>query len=586
MNNLESPKEFRLKNGSKVMNYIKRFSATEKTIFAFFVILACFSALAMAGMVSDLFSVQIPKNGGSFREGVIGLPHNINPVLATTEADRDISNLVYSGLMKYQDGNLEKDIAESYSISEDGLSYIFTLKPDIHFHDGTSITAEDVAFTIQKIQNSAIKSPRRADWNDISIEIISSREIKFTLKQPYRPFIYNTTVGIIPKHIWNNLSDDQFIFSQYNIEPIGSGPYKYKSITKNAEGIPEEYNLTANNKYYGKRAYIDNITFVFFSDYEKAILALEKGTIDSLASVSASDAKKLSDNLKEGYSIISTPLPRIFGLFFNQNNNEVLADKYVRQALNVAVDRENIIKEVLNGFGTSIHGPFPFDKEEEKSVFNIKADIQTAEAILNKGGWTKNPNTGIFEKKGPKNTIQILSLSIYTADTPDLKQTAEMVKDAWTTLGVKVTVKIFDSSELYQNIIRPRKYDVLLFGQLIGKDRDVYAFWHSSQRNTPGLNVAMYANSNADQIIEAIRRDDVDNTKKGNYTELSNIIKNDVPAVFLYSPDFIYISKTNLKNTKNGGFEIKNITIPSDRFNSINNWYIQTEKVWKIFANN
>lgn len=528
--------------------------------------------------VNDHFMVSIPKSGGELHEGLIGLPHMINPVLAITDVDRDITSLVYSGLMKYDGENLTTDLAESFKVSEDGLTYTFILRPNIYFHDGNQLTTEDVSFTIQKTQDIELKSPRRSDWNNVTVNILSPREIQFILKQPYSPFLTNTTLGIIPKHIWNNITNDQFVFSKYNIEPIGSGPYKLKSVTKDDTGIPKEYNLIASNDYYNSKAYIDNIIFTFFPDTDKALLALEKGTIQSIASLSPKQTQTIST---ENYNIISTPLPRIFGAFFNQNNNPVLADKIVRQALDLSIDKNQIINSVLNGYGLDIYGPLPYGLSTTTSNKNQKPNLELARSILEKSGWVKNTSTGIYEKKGPKNTIQILSFDLVTADVPDLKLTAQIIKESWAQLGVKIEVRIFDTSDLYQNIIRPRKYDILLFGQLIGKDRDLYAFWHSSQRNSPGLNVSMYTNSKADDILESIRTSGNRNTNQSKYNTLEQIIKNDIPAVFIYSPNFIYVLPKTIKNDLQNNI---NITNPSDRWNSITNWYINTEKVWPYFA--
>ncbi len=584
MNTIEPKKEFYFKSGSKVMNYIRHFSMTEKTIFGILVAIAGITAFLMIIEVSNLFMITIPRDGGSLREGMVGLPHMINPVLAITDVDRDITSLVYSGLMKYSGKDLVTDIAESYNISDDGLTYTFKLRPKIYFHDGAELTTADIAYTIQKVQNVALKSPRRADWNNVTVNVISSREIQFVLKQAYSPFITNTTLGILPKHIWNNISDDQFVFSDYNIQPIGSGPYYVKSVSKDNGGIPTEYNLAVSKKYYKKRAHIDNITFVFFSDEEKAFLALEKGNIESIASLSPEQAKKLDTQL---FNLIKTPLPRIFGVFFNQNSNPILAEKTVRQALDLSVDRQDIINNALHGFGSAIDGPLPFDNSVST---NKKSNTELAKSILEKSGWVKNASTGVYEKKGAKNTLQVLTFDLMTADTEDLKLTAQILKDSWTKLGAKVEVKIFDPSELYQNIIRPRKYDALLFGQLIGKDRDLYAFWHSSQRNAPGLNVAMYTNSKADTILDFIRTNGDQKINQEKYKEFEKIIKNDVPAIFIYAPDFIYVLPKTIKNSLVDNFDatkiISNITNPLDRWNSVTDWYINTEKVWKIFKSN
>lgn len=571
-------KEFRFKSGKSILSYINLFSATEKVIFGILVIITGITAILMVSKINSYFTIEIPGYGGEIREGVIGLPRTINPVLAVTDVDRDISSLVYSGLMKYSGNILVPDLAKSYKISDDGLNYTFTLKDNLHFQDGNKLTADDIVFTIQKIQDPALKSPRRADWMNITATSTSPTEVRFTLKQPYSPFLNNTTVGILPKNIWHNVSNEQFIFSEFNIDAIGSGPYKKDSISRDVNGIPTTYSLKSWRGYYEKKAYVDKVTFYFFADADKALSSLENGTIDSIASIPSDYAKKLSTNKSESYKVLSTPLPRIFGVFFNQNQNPVLADKVVRQALNMSVDRVAIIESILDNYGIAIDGPLPFIKTtaEASTTYNIAV----ARSLLEKNGWKKSITTGIYEKKNSKNVVQVLSLNIFTADTPDLKQAAEMIKKSWTTLGVQVNVKIFESSDLYQNIIRTRKYDALLFGELIGKDHDIYAFWHSSQMNYPGLNVAMYANSKVDKLLEDIRSVNNADLKADKYNELNKLITSDIPAIFLYSPDFTYITSKSLR-----GINLENVTIPSDRFNSIEDWYVTTEKVWKIFSN-
>ena len=210
-------KELRIKRGSHILEYIRAFSATEKAIFGVCVLIALYTSLMLLSSVNTYFMTDIPAHGGELREGMIGLPRTINPIFALSGTDRDISTRVYSGLMKYQGDTLVGDIAKSYNVSSDGLTYSFVLRTDVQFQDGTRLTADDVAFTIQKIQDAALKSPHRSDWLNVGVKVTSPSEIQFILKQPYSPFLANTTIGIIPKHIWGGVSDDQFIFSQYNI---------------------------------------------------------------------------------------------------------------------------------------------------------------------------------------------------------------------------------------------------------------------------------------------------------------------------------------------------------------------------------
>ena len=577
MNDTPLPKELRFKRGSHILGYMRQFSATEKFIFGALAIVAFVTAIMMAANVNAYFSTTIPAYGGELREGVVGLPRTVSPVLAITDVDRDLSSLVYAGLTRYDGTSIVPDIAKSWTVSDDGLTYSFMLRPNVRFQDGTLLTADDVAFTIQKVQDSALKSPHRADWSNVTVQEISPSEIHFILKQPYSPFLTNTTIGIMPKHIWANVSTDQFIFSQYNISPIGSGPYKISSVINDKGGIPTEYRLSTWSGYYGTVPYISSVTFKFFGDDGKALAALDSGVIDSLSSIAPADAARLATDSAQAYKVLSAPLPRIFGVFFNQSQAPALADKNVRTALDMSVDRNAIVKAVLSGYGVPIDGPLPTGFPGADTQPAGGADISGAQALLEKNGWKKNA-AGIYEKKTGKIT-QDLAFDIYTADTPDLKQAAQLVQKSWLAMGAQVTVKVFEPSDLYQNVIRTRKYDALLFGELIGKDRDLYAFWHSSQRNAPGLNVALYANSAADKLLESIRATGDDATRNAQYAQFEKMIQTDVPAVFLYVPDFTYVVPKALHD-----ISLNTITVSADRWDSISSWYLATENVWKIFA--
>lgn len=523
---------------------------------------------------------EIPANGGELREGELGLPRTINPVLAVSDADRDISSLVYAGLVKYDNGDIVPDIARSWTISGDGLTYDFILKQGVKFRDGAALTADDIAFTIEKIQDPALKSPRQADWANVTVKEISPTEIQFVLKQAYSGFLSNTTIGIIPKHIWNSVSDDQFIFSQYNIDPVGAGPYKEDSIARDGGGIPTSYSLVPWGGYEGAIPHIGKITFCFFQNENSAISALNTGSIDSLPSIDSAEAAKLASNSAENYTVLQAPLPQIFGVFFNQSQAPVLADPNVRKALDMATDRTAIVKAVLYGYGTPAYGPLPASLSvgsAGQSSASSTTGVAGAQALLEKNGWRKN-SVGIYEKKS-KTSSTTLSFDIYTADSPDLVAAANMLKSQWGTLGAQVDVQVFEQADLYQNVIRARKYDALLFGEQIGKDRDLYAFWHSSQRNAPGLNVALYANSKVDAVLADIRSAATTTAVSADYAKLDQLIRADAPAVFLYSPDFIYAVPKDLR-----GIALQSVVIPSDRWSSIDGWYLETEKVWSMFA--
>ncbi len=556
-----------------IRSLISSFSITEKILFACISIICIISGLILLYTLNKSFLVEVPDYGGSITEGIVGSPRFINPILAISDADRDLTSLVYSGLMKAtSDGGLHPDLAQEYSISEDGLIYTFTLKKTAVFHDGTPVTADDVEFTVQKAQDAFLKSPRRSNWDGVKVEKIDEHTVRFTLKQAYSPFIQNTTLGILPKHIWKNVDTESFPFSTFNTKPVGSGPYSVDSFATNASGLPTTYTLHAFKKYSLGRPYIDTLVLKFYTNEKNLLDGFENGDVESINSISPQNVALLSTS---NARTITQPLPRVFGVFFNQNENPVLVNKEVRLALDRVIDKNQIIQEVLVGYGQALNGPL-HTNTTDRTETTPEERLSDARAILEKAGWAFN-DQGVYEKKTGKDT-EILSFSISTSDAPELKALAQNIQTRWQQLGARVEVKIFEVGDLNQNIIRPRKYDSLLFGEVLGRDLDVYPFWHSSQRSDPGLNIALYANPKTDKLLEDYRKTTDETIKKKYLSSFETEIKNDTPAVFLYAPYFIYITPTRVKNITLG-----QLTISGERFLNVHEWYINTNDVWKFF---
>ena len=568
-------RHFDIPQVSQVEAVIKKFSFAEKIVFWFFGIFLTLGTLGILNTINESFMIEVPAKGGEITEGCVGLPRFVNPLLAISNADNDVVSLVYSGLMKTDlDGDLIPDLAEEYNISDDGLVYTFKIRDDAFFHDGAPVTAEDIEWTIKLSLDNLIKSSKRANWDGIKTEIIGSKEIRFTLKTPYSPFLENTTLGILPKHIWGQMALEQFAFSEFNVQPIGSGPYKIIGVKKNSSGIIEEFDLKAFDKYTLGEPYITNLKIKFYPNEESLVNGYKKGEVKNINSISPEIAKELEKNKTK---IKKIPLPRIFGVFFNQNQNQIFADTNVRKALNISLDKEKIVNQVLNGYGIPINNPVPntskyFDSSIKKEEYNLEKGIE----ILEKDSW-KLRESGVREKTVKKKTTQ-LSFTISTSDAPELKAVANLLKEDWEKLGAKVTIKIFEIGDLNQNTIRPREYDCLLFGEIIGRDMDLFAFWHSSQRNDPGLNIAMYANTTVDKLLEETRSINDEKKRSEKFEKIQQEIIKDTPAVFVYSPEFIYVMPDEIKN-----LSLNQITTPAERFLDIHNWYIKTNSLWKIF---
>ncbi len=571
-------REWHLGPLERIMNIVRSFSLTEKTLFVIFSIVFIFSGLTLLYKVNKSFLVEVPDYGGSLTEGVVGSPRFINPLLASSDTDRDLTSLIYSGLMKIDDqGKLVPDIAESYTVSEDELNYVFKLKNNITFHDGKKLTADDVVFTIEKAQDPELKSPREANWIGVKIEKIDDTTVSFTLKQAYAPFLQNTTLGILPKHIWNDATIEEFPFSQYNIKPVGTGPYKVESVSQNDSGLPKEYRLVSFGKYALGKPFITNINIKSYTNEKEIITAYKNGDIESLHSISPKQLPNLDVGKDE---ILLSPLPRIFGVFLNQNVAGVFVYKEVREALDMSADKKAIIDEVLDGYGQVIDSPVPVKEiSNNTNTEDINIRVEKAKELLTKNGWKQNSG-GIFEKKDKKGTVR-LSFSISTGNAPELKEAAYLLQKQWQLIGANVEVKIFEIGDLNQNIIKPRKYDALLFGEIVGRDMDIYPFWHSSGRLSPGLNIAMYANVKADKLLENIRKTSDESEKQTYIDSFNKEIKNDIPAIFTYSPYFIYVIPKKVQNVNLGL-----LTNPGERFVDVHKWYIETNNVWEIFKRN
>lgn len=564
------------------MDYLKKiissFGLTEKTIFIILSAILVVSSFSLLNKLNSYLVATVPAHGGSLTEGVIGSPRFINPLLELSDADRDLTYLVYSGLMRATaSGDLIPDLAQSYTISDDGLTYTFKLRPGAYFQDGKKVTADDIEYTVKMAQDVSLRSPKRNSWIGVETEKINDAEIVFKLKQPYSPFLENTTLGILPKHIWNSASTDEFPFSSFNTEPIGSGPYKITNIKRNSSGIPVNYELKAFNKYALGEPFITTLNFYFYQNEKDLSDAYQAGKIDSTNSLTSQGLDILKDKKTNSEKI---SLPRIFGLFFNQNQNKVFLNKEVRTALNMTVDKDRIVSEVLNGYGQTISGPIPngiiTEPAKNTKAYNKEEAIAEAKNILTKAGWKFNATSTVWEKKVSKNETQKITFSISTSNTTDLKKVADILKEDWALLGVPVEIQTFDASDLNQSVISQRKYGSLLFGQIVGRSLDLFAFWHSSQRNA-GYNMAMYTNSKADALLEEARQisDKEDRLKK--YALFEKEIENDIPAIFLYSPEFTYIIPPKVL-----GFESGLINNRSERFEEIYKWYIETDNIWKF----
>ncbi|MCK9345098.1 MAG: ABC transporter substrate-binding protein [Candidatus Pacebacteria bacterium] len=565
---------------------VKAFSHRENQIFFTAMGVLVGTVIVMLLSVSRAYTIEVPTIGGTLVEGVLNTPAHINPLLATsevgTEADRDITALIYSGLLRGSaESGFVPDLAEKYEISKNGLEYTFTLKPNLVWHDGEKITASDVVFTVKTAQDGRMKSPKRANWDGVGVEQIDDLTVRFTLKKPYGPFLENTTMGILPEHIWKTIDYNRFDTNKYNREPIGSGPYKFskiETVTKDGDEIPVSYTLKAFKSFALGKPRIETMKFVFFGNEESLLQALADGSVEAINSISAENAQKLS---QEGFRIEHTPLPRVLAVFFNQNEQPLFTDSSVRKALTLATDKQPIIDKVLFGYGVSLNSPLPpgaVGYEANADEKDRAERLTAARALLEKAGWKFDDTQKLWTKKVKKET-QTLHFELATSEATELKTVAQELKANWEELGIPVTVRVFATGDLKETIVRPRKFEALFFGQVLGQGSDPYPFWHSSQRLDPGLNITSYANTKVDKILDEARTEANNDKRATAYKNFSSEVMKDTPAIFMYAPEFLYVLPESVH-----GLALGAISVPAERFLNIHEWYINTDSVWKIFA--
>ena len=442
------------------------------------------------------------------------------------------------------------------------------MKEDAYWHDEKRVTADDVIFTIQTAQNSDYGSQQRINWQGVQMEKVNDFAVMFKLQNRYAQFLNNLTMRILPKHIWQDIKPINFALSEFNLKPVGSGPYKFDRLKKTSDGRIQTYQLTANKNFYEGRPFIGKIEVKFYISEDEMINAYNRNDIESLSFVSPDSLKRVK--FKQRINLRELRLPRYFAVFFNQNKSSVLSDKNIRLALSHAINKDALLNTILEGRGIAVNSPMIGGVLDiPNNVKKYEYDLDTAKNMLDTAGWTKDEN-GILSKDDQKFQIKIT-----TSTWPELTKVAKIIKEQWEALGADISIEVLPTPEL-QQAIKNREYESLLFGAVLNIDPDPFSLWHSSQKKDPGLNLSLYDNKAVDTLLEDARQtlNPLERAKK--YDDFQKLVIEDIPAIFLYNPLYLHGQAKKIKGS-NGNL----ISLPSDRFINIEKWYINTKRVWK-----
>lgn len=498
------------------------------------------------------YSKEIPKEGGILKIGIIGSPQYINPILTrSNDVDRFLIEIFYNGLLKVDgQGNLVNDLASKIEISPDKRSYLVFLKENVFWHDGVPFTSDDVFFTIETIQNKDYKSPLKDSWEGIIVEKVSSSAIRFTLNRPYQPFLQNLTLKIIPKHIWENINPKSFPLTDYNVKPIGTGPFMFENLEKDKQGNIISYTLAKNERYFENSPYILKLKFIFYNSYEEMKKGLLKGEINAMFPLRAEDLEYFQKS--RNYQVRRLELYRYFAVFFNLEK-DLFKDKNIREALDLAINKKALYEEILKGEAKLLDNPFAFLSKNEE-ILNNYNPLKAQE---------------IFKEKN-------INFTLIVPEDYQLIKIAQFLKQEWERVGISIEIQVVPYQELEREVLLTKDYEALLFGEMINQSLDLYSFWHSSRAGSYRLNLSNYKNKELDKLIEENWNIE-EEKKKENLLKIREIFVKEKPAIFLYNPYYLYIIPKSLK-----GNSIELANLPFEIFSDISFWYLKTQRVLKI----
>lgn len=496
--------------------------------------------------------------GGIYREATVGTPTMLNPVLAQTRTDQDLSALLFSGLTRTDAaGNIQPDLAASWKVEQDGQRYTFTLRAGVTWHDGQPFTAQDVLFTVRLIQDAGFTGDTSlADfWRTVSVETPDERTVICTLPKPYAPFLAYTNLGILPHHLLAATKAGDLPNSPFNLAPIGTGPFAFGSLDTSTIAV----SLKRFDGYYGVKPKLQGVSFRSYASTSAAIQAVGRGEVDGIGYLPPSSLAE-AGTIAESVNVYGPSVAGYTALFFNLKGSQ-FAEREVRQALALAVNRDELVRDGLQGWGTAGASPIlPNSWAYAKQGW--PTDPARAAQMLDMAGW-KIGASGTREKGG-----QALAFTLLTDNDPLRTAVATILARQFGAIGVRVTVAAKSPEELAQ-LLAARRFDAALSGwEGLAADPDPYQEWHSSQVDT-GYNFANWTNPDADKALEDGRLTTDPAKRKAAYVTFQQIFAREVPSLILYYPQYHFAVSKRVS-----GPNADPLDVPSDRFRTIATWQI------------
>lgn len=527
--------------------------------------------LGQQPIVQQTVVVPEPASGGIYTEGLVGGIGRLNPLLDyVNPPDRDIDRLVYSSIIRFDDrGNPHPDLAEDWGVSLDGKTYNVTLREEAVWHDGEPVTTADVMFTIELMRDPEIPiaSDLRSLWEVVEVVVFDERTMQFRLDEPFAPFLDYLTFGVLPEHLLGELGSRELIDAQFNLAPIGSGPYRFEQLLVE-DGEIVGVVLTAFDAYYLERAFIDQVVFRYFSTPEEMLAAYREGEVLGMGEITGeirAEAMAEAD-----LNFYSGRLPRLSMILLHLDNPNVgfFQDATVRRALLTGLNRQWMVGNIMGGQAIVADGPvLPGTWAYYESNGQVAFDTNEAIKLLREAGYTI-PAEGGAVRASEEGVL--LSFELAYPDTKTHAALAEAIRQNWAVIGVEVELVAVDYETLMEDYLEPGIYEAALVDlDLTGSpDPDPYPFWHQAQA-TGGQNYSRWDDRRASEYLEQARVTVNVDERLRLYRNFQAHFSRELPALPLFYPVYTYGVDEQVQGVAMGP-----LFTPSDRFATITEWFL------------
>ena len=517
-----------------------------------------------------------PVHGGSYAEGVVGQSIRLNPLLDRgNQVDRDIDRLLYGALVRFNSfGDPIPELAESFAVSADATLYNFTIRDDAVWHDGEPVSVDDVIYTYSKFSEESYSAPEdlKQLWAEVQIVKLDDKNVQFQLPERFAPFMDYMTVGLLPDHLLRGVDGEALIDHPFNLEPVGSGPFRFEGFQRDESGKVIGVSLTAFEEYVLGSPFLERVEFLFFDDSGEALQAFQDGEVDGIGQVGEEILDLALAQPELNLHTVRSPSTTVVFLNTQHPDKAYLGEKDFRQALMMAVDRERMIGELLDGQGIVASGPIlPGHWAAAPNLEPLPFDIAGAEELLAGQGW--EVPAGI--QHGSPEYIRTdgenqLSLQLAHIDDPLYARVAQMLQSSWQKVGVDVELIPFPAPTILSDMLIPREFDAVLteLDASQAADPDPYSFWHDSQAET-GQNYSGFEDRNISIWLEQARVTANKERRQELYRDFQFRFRDQAPALLLYHPVFTYAISSDVQ-----GASIGPVFDPSDRFANIGDWFL------------